>query len=85
MSENKIPDFFEFVRSEFGADYIPTMLNYFDYSNVAIKFAKMHVKAKEDALEKNSYQIYNVDEENDWFDVVNLEDIKTVYPLENIK
>lgn len=69
MSENKIPDFFEFVRSEFGVDYIPTMLDSFDYSDVAIKFAKMHV---EKALESAEH-------------ATNTRGIQHCYPLENIK
>ena len=81
MSENKIPDFFEFVRSEFGVDYIPTMLDSFDYSDVAIKFAKMHVEKALEAAHKSSVICY---EDNDG-ELADFEIINNSYPLENIK
>ena len=80
MEENKILNFFEFVRIEFGVDYIPTMLDSFDYSNVAIKFAKMHVKEAQEAAKNHCEWQTNLLGKK-----INFTGVEESYPLDNIK
>jgi hypothetical protein len=49
-----------------------------------IEFAKAHVKAMENAFLKQSRRIYDKEDTSIYWDVVDIENIKHFYPLENI-
>ena len=82
MEENKIPTIEEFIMKEFGLTHVPGKLDIYDVKHIAVGFAKMHLKAQQEALKARRFILstYTGTEE-----VISVDMVETCYLIDNIK